>query len=356
MVNIPDDDLIYKINIDPSKINDKNILITGGTGSFGKKMISTLLRCFTPKKVIIYSRDEYKQSLLKTMFNPVKHPCLRFFIGDVRDLQRMTMAFKGVDIVFHTAALKRIQECEYNPQETIKTNIIGTENVVKAAIANNVKYVIGLSTDKACAPVNLYGATKLVGEKVMINGNILSGNSSEDSNATKFAVVRYGNQLNSRGSLVEIFKRLKDTNQPLTVTDASMTRFTILLQEAVNFVLMCLDRMVGGEIFIPKLPSYSVEQMVRAFDGLEDYQIIGTRAGEKYHELMISSDESHMAWEFDNFFIIIPSDELMVFNMNSYNLAGLSGTRRAQNLPYSSGNTTIICDHRLKRLIQAEIQ
>jgi len=349
-------DLIYPITIDPSKINGKNIFITGGTGSFGKKMIATLLEHFEPNKIIIYSRDEYKQSLLKEMFHFKEHPCLRFFIGDVRDLDRLTIALRNVDIVFHTSALKRVQECEYNPMEAIKTNIIGTDNVIQASIRNGVKYVVGLSTDKACAPVNLYGGTKMCAEKLLVNGNLLSGTGE---NATKVAAVRYGNQLNSRGSLVEIFSRLQDQGKELTVTDPEMTRFTILLQEAVNFVLMCLDVMIGGEIFIPKLPSYSVEQMVHAFDGGNNFRVIGARSGEKKHELMISGDESHTAYEYGNFFVLAPPPELQIFDINAYSKAdvahkysGLVPQQREANLPYSSGTSERISDQRLRRLIQ----
>jgi len=358
-----EDDLIYKININPEKINGKNILISGGTGSFGKKMLTTLLTHFQPAKIIIYSRDEYKQSLLKEKYPPSKYKCLRYFLGDVRDYERLSMALKHVDIVFHTSALKRIQECEYNPMEAVKTNILGTDNIVKAAVANRVKYVIGLSTDKACAPVNLYGATKLVAEKLIINGNLMSSDTTVNmtetvtktstKTSTKCAVVRYGNQFNSRGSLVEIFKRLADDKQPLTVTDPNMTRFTILLQEAVNFVLMCLDRMSGGEIFIPKLPSYSVLQMVKAFGATDNYQIIGSRAGEKHHELMISADESHEAWEFDDFFVIAPSPELMTFDFTNYDT--LTRRQRDPNSPYSSGNNALISDTRLRKLIDADL-
>ena len=346
-VEMSDEDLIYKININPEKINGKNIFISGGTGSFGKKMIKTLLTNFKPNRIIIYSRDEYKQSLLKVMFDPNVHKCLRFFLGDIRDYARLKLALKHVDIIFHTAALKRIQECEYNPMEAVNTNVLGTNNIVQAAIENNVKYVLALSTDKACAPVNLYGGTKLVGEKIVVNGNILSGG------ATKFAVVRYGNQLNSRGSLVEIFGRLKEEGKELTVTDAKMTRFTILLQEAVNFVLQCMDRMAGGEIFIPKLPSYTVEQMLEVFDAADNWRSIGVRAGEKHHELMINADESHMAWEFDDFFIIVPAEELMLFNFNNYN--GLKRIRRKESQPYSSGDNELITNERLRRLIQTEL-
>lgn len=341
-------DLIYQLNIDPRKINGKNILITGGTGSFGQMMTKTLLEHFTPNRIIIFSRDEYKQSLIKAKFPTKDYPCLRYFLGDIRDLQRLTTAMSGVNIVFHTAALKRIQECEYNPMEAVKTNILGTENVIQAAIDNKVEYVLSLSTDKACSPVNLYGATKLTAEKLVLNGNITS------KKQTKCCVLRYGNQFGSRGSLVEIFKRLRQQNQPLTVTATEMTRFTILLQEAVHFVLQCLDKMIGGEIFIPKLPSYSVEQMLRCFDATNpetDYQIIGVRPGEKYHELMISSDESHQAYEFEDFYVIAPLEEheLQFFDIKEYPESTYQKCHLAK--PYSSGDNELITDERLRHLI-----
>lgn len=337
---------IYKLNIRPELINDKNILITGGTGSFGKKLISILHTNFKPNKIIIYSRDEYKQSLLKEQYPQNKYPNMRYFIGDIRDFDRMLIAFKGVHIIFHTAALKRIQECEYNPMETIKTNIIGTDNVVNAAVRSNVNYVMSLSTDKACSPVNLYGATKLCAEKIVINGNILS------NGTTKLAVCRYGNQFGSRGSLVEIFTRAKRSGQPLTVTDPSMSRFTILLEEAVFFVLNCLDKMVGGEIFIPKLPSYTVQQMVECFDCSDNYNVIGARSGEKFHEQMISSDESHLAYEFADFFILAPLEEhdIQKFKIDHYN--SLTYTKVPAQLVYASDKAdNLISNQRLKYLI-----
>ena len=270
---------------------------------------------------------------------------MRFFIGDVRDQERMITAFHGVDIVFHASALKRIGECEYNPMEAIKTNIIGTENVIQAAIKNQVKYVLGLSTDKACNPVNLYGATKLCGEKLLVNANILGGG------ITKFCVIRYGNQLCSRGSIVEIFKNQKEQGRQLTVTDPTMTRFTILLQEAANFVLMCLDLMTGGEIFIPKLPSYSIEQMVKCFGQGKNYEVIGSRAGEKMHELMISSDESHTAYEFEKFFILVTLEEyqLQMFDHDAY--GRFEFKQREAQQAYSSGDNYLISNQRLCQLI-----
>ena len=347
--------LLYHLDVDPKKINDQNILITGGTGSFGNKMVATLLINFKPRRVIIYSRDEFKQSLMKEKFNPKKYPNLRYFIGDVRDYDRLETALRNVDLVFHASALKRIQECEYNPMEAIKTNILGTNNLIKAAIKNQVKYVIGLSTDKACSPVNLYGATKLCGEKLLINANILSGEQQEGTTGslhqTKFATCRYGNVMGSRGSLFQIFASQLQVDKSLTVTDPSMTRFTMLLEEAVNFVLNCYDKMTGGEVFIPKLPKYSIEQVLRCFDAEDNYQIIGARPGEKFHELMISSDESHTAYEFKDFYILTPLDEYGIqhFNIDAYSTYDYQ--KRQQSHPYSSQNAESITDERLKSLI-----
>lgn len=335
--------MIFELNITSYKLDGKNVLITGGTGSFGNKLVKTLLENFHVNKIIIYSRDEYKQSLMKERFRPADYPNLRYFIGDVRDLDRLNMAFKDVDIVFHTSALKRIVECEYNPMEAVKTNILGTDNVVQAAINNKVSHVIGLSTDKACSPVNHYGATKLCAEKILINGNIMSGG------VTKFSVCRYGNQFNSRGSLIEIFEKQVKNGQELTITDINMTRFTILLQEAVNFVLQCCDKMVGGEIFVPKLPSYSLEQIIRCFNA--KYRIIGIRPGEKMHESMISADESHIAYEFDKFYILTP---LVEFNLKNFDFKGY-GDAKYRKLDsgesYSSDNNYLIDDERLAKLI-----
>lgn len=335
--------MISNLEIDPAKLNNKNILITGGTGSFGNKLVKTLIDNFKPNKIIIYSRDEYKQSLMKEIFKPADYPFLRYFIGDVRDLDRLNTAFKDVDLVIHTSALKRIVECEYNPMEAIKTNILGTDNVVQAAINNKVKYVVGLSTDKACSPVNHYGATKLCAEKLLINGNIMSGG------FTKFAVCRYGNQFNSRGSLIEIFKKQINNGNDLTVTDITMTRFTILLQEAVHFVLNCYDKMIGGEIFIPKLPSYSLEQIITCFN--TNYRIIGIRPGEKLHEFMISPDESHIAYETEEFYLLIPLTEhnLKTFDFNQYDTTKFRKLNPGES--YSSGNNLLIDNERLLKLI-----
>jgi UDP-N-acetylglucosamine 4,6-dehydratase/5-epimerase len=274
---------------------------------------------------------------------------LRYFIGDIRDYDRLEIALKKVDVVFHACALKRIQECEYNPMEAIKTNILGTNNLIMASIKNNVSYVIGLSTDKACSPVNLYGSTKLCAEKLLINGNILSGG------LTKFAVCRYGNIMASRGSLFQIFKQQLADNKKLTVTDPSMTRFNMLQIEAVNFVLMCYNLMIGGEIFIPKLPSYSIAQVLRCLNVDEtQISIIGCRAGEKYHEIMISEDESHLAYELDDFFIMTPLEEhgLQHFNIDHYKNKQLQLTKVPSRIAYSSKNATPLTDEKLCLLIK----
>jgi UDP-N-acetylglucosamine 4,6-dehydratase len=316
-------------------LTGQNIMITGGTGSFGQKMVQTLLDHFKPNRIVIYSRDEYKQSLMKEKFPPHIYKHMRYFIGDVRDYDRLETAFHDIDIVFHASAMKRIQECEYDPMEAIKTNILGTNNVVRAAIKNKIKYVIGLSTDKACSPVNTYGACKLIGEKLLLNGNILS------SGTTKFAVCRYGNIMASRGSLFEIFKKQLAEGKQVTVTDPTMTRFNMLQQEAVNFVLFCLTMMIGGEIFIPKLPSYSVKQVLECFH-IKEYEVLGPRAGEKFHELMISCDESDLTYEFNKFFVLAPLTEwnLQNFNIEENHLKGLykgeQYKKRGFNNPYSS--------------------
>lgn len=343
------DQLQYTLDIPNEKLNDLNILITGGTGSFGHQMVHTLLTHFNPRRIVIFSRDEFKQAKMKELFSPKKYHNMRYFIGDVRDYERLETAFHGIDLVFHACALKRIQECEYDPMEAIKTNILGTKNVIRAAIKNNVKYVIGLSTDKACSPVNLYGATKLCMEKLLLNGNVLS------SNATKFSVCRYGNVMGSRGSLFPIFNRLKQEGKPLTVTDPTMTRFNMLLDEAVNFVLLCYDLMVGGEIFIPKLPAYTIGQVADCYGSKDgEYQIVGARPGEKFHEMMISGDESHLAYKFDDFYILTPLEEhgIQYFNIDSYNRKFQNITRLDSHKPYSSKDAKKLSNERLRFLIK----
>lgn len=281
-------------------IDDKSILITGGTGSFGKKMVEILLNNYNPKKIVIYSRDELKQFEMSQIYNS---PKMRYFIGDVRDLSRLKTAFNGIDIVIHAAALKQVVSAEYNPLECIKTNIIGASNVIEAAIENNIKRVIALSTDKAANPINLYGASKLCSDKLFISANNIKGNRN-----IKFSVVRYGNVLGSRGSVVPYFLNLKKQNASfLPITDENMSRFFITLESGVKFTLKNLERMHGGEIFIPKIPSVKIIDLAHAIAPKIPHKIIGIRPGEKLHEVMIPRDDWRLCVEFDTFYILEPS-------------------------------------------------
>lgn len=280
------------------KVNGKTVLITGGTGSFGKKMTQVLLTEHNPKKVIIFSRDEMKQWEMAQEFR--QHPNLRFFIGDVRDRERLYRAFYDVDIVIHAAALKQIPTAEYNPFEVIKTNILGAQNIIEASIDRGVKRVIALSTDKAANPVNLYGATKLCSDKLFVAGNSYVGGRD-----TRFAVVRYGNVVGSRGSVIPLFKKLRETGR-VPITDPRMTRFWITLEQGVKFVLQNLCRMQGGEIFVPKLPSMRVTDLAEAVAPGCRKEITGIRPGEKLHEVMITEDDARHTLEYDNYFVIKP--------------------------------------------------
>ncbi len=263
-------------------LNNKSILITGGTGSFGKKFTKTILSNYKPKKIIIYSRDELKQYEMEQLFSKKENELIRYFIGDVRDSERLKMAMKNVDVVIHAAALKHVPAGEYNPMETVKTNIIGGQNVIDAAINCSVKKVIALSTDKAANPINLYGASKLASDKLFVAANNLLGDSD-----SVFSVVRYGNVVGSRGSVVPFFNSLIDNNSKfLPITDKRMTRFWITLQEGVNFVLKNLERMHGGEIFVPKIPSIYITDLASAMAPNLKQKIIGIRPGEKIHEIM----------------------------------------------------------------------
>jgi UDP-N-acetylglucosamine 4,6-dehydratase len=280
--------------------NNKQILITGGTGSFGKKFVKLLLKEYQPKRVIIYSRDELKQYEMQQEFN---QPCMRYFIGDVRDKQRITMAMRGVDFVIHAAALKQVPAAEYNPMECIKTNINGAENVIDAALYNNVKKVIALSTDKAANPINLYGATKLASDKLFVAANNIAGDQD-----TSFAVVRYGNVVGSRGSVVPFFQRLIDEGaESLPITHQDMTRFWITLEQGVQFVVDNFKRMHGGEIYVPKIPSVKIVDLAKAMAPHLATHIIGIRPGEKLHEVMCPADDSYHTFEFDDHYVIAPS-------------------------------------------------
>ena len=280
--------------------NNKNIFITGGTGSFGHKYTQTLLQRYKPNKIIIYSRDEMKQYAMQQKYN---QNCMRYFIGDVRDQDRLVRAMRGVDYVIHAAALKQVPAAEYNPMECIKTNINGAENVIHAAIENNVEKVIALSTDKAANPVNLYGATKLASDKLFIAANNISG-----GDRPRFSVVRYGNVVGSRGSVVPFFEKLRDSGADhIPITHPEMTRFWISLQQGVDFVLKNFERMLGGEIFVPKIPSIRIVDLAKAIAPHLPIKDIGIRPGEKLHEMMCPGDMSYNTYEYDDHFVIAPS-------------------------------------------------
>lgn len=279
-------------------LNNKTILVTGGTGSFGKKFISKVLEQDV-KKVIVFSRDELKQY---EMAQEYTDPRIRFFIGDVRDKDRLYRAFDGVDIVIHAAALKHVGACEYNPFEAVKTNIHGAQNIIEAAIDRGVEKVIALSTDKAASPINLYGATKLASDKLFVAGNSYAGDKE-----TRFAVVRYGNVVGSRGSVVPFFKKLKESGEiQIPITDERMTRFWITLDQGVQFVIDNLQRMKGGEIFIPKIPSMKVVDLAEAIAPECEIKIVGIRPGEKLHEAMINEDDARQTLEYNNYYVIQP--------------------------------------------------
>ena len=315
--------------------DNKVILITGGTGSFGHKFTSIILERFNPKKLIIFSRDEFKQSVMSEKFN---HPSLRFFLGDVRDKERLTQACEGVDFIIHAAAMKQVPAAEYNPQECIKTNIEGAQNVIDAALLQEMKKVIALSTDKAANPVNLYGATKLASDKLFVAANNLTG-----SRKTRFAVSRYGNVVGSRGSVVPLFKRLVAENaSQIPITHTDMTRFWITLREGVEFVLDNFQRMHGGEIYLPKIPSVRVTDLAKAYAPNIPMEIIGIRPGEKIHEIMCSSDESHLVVEFKNFFLIKPSIKFHGESLDYINtLNDEKGSNVEPGFEYNSGTNPV---------------
>ena len=275
------------------------ILVTGGTGSFGKKFVELMLAEYHPAKLIVFSRDELKQHEMRVA--GFDHPSLRYFIGDVRDVDRLRRAMHGVDIVIHAAALKQVPACEYNPMEAIKTNILGSSNVVEAALDVQVKKVLALSTDKAVNPINLYGATKLAAEKLMVQSNSYAGGM-----ATRFSCVRYGNVVGSRGSVVPIFLQQKATGK-LTITDERMTRFWLTLEQGVRFVIQCVEKMHGGEVFVPKIPSMKIVDLARAIAPGIKLEVVGIRPGEKLHEVLISENESRSTIEMENMYVVQPS-------------------------------------------------
>ncbi|EGK8087623.1 UDP-N-acetylglucosamine 4,6-dehydratase (inverting) [Campylobacter lari] len=312
--------------------NGKSILITGGTGSFGKTYTKTLLQKYQPKKIIIYSRDELKQFEMAREFND---NCMRYFIGDVRDKERLNIAMKDVDFVIHAAAMKHVPIAEYNPMECIKTNIHGAQNVIDACLENNVEKCIALSTDKACNPINLYGATKLASDKLFVAANNIAGSSH-----TKFSVTRYGNVVGSRGSVIPFFKKLiNEGAKELPITDERMTRFWISLEDGVNFVLNNFAYMHGGEIFVPKIPSMKIIDLAKTMAPNLAHKIIGIRAGEKLHEIMISSDDSHLTYEFKDYYAISPSIQFNNIDIDfSINAKGQKGKKVSNGFSYSSDN------------------
>jgi len=318
--------------------NNKNILITGGTGSFGKKYTRIILEKYRPNKIIIYSRDELKQYEMAQVFND---PCMRYFIGDVRDGERLKEAMDGVDYVIHAAAMKQVPAAEYNPMECIKTNVHGAENVIKAAIENEVDKVIALSTDKAANPINLYGSTKLASDKLFVAANNMVG-----KRKTRFAAVRYGNVVGSRGSVVPYFAKLiKEGAKELPITHEDMTRFMITLEDGVNFVLKNFERMQGGEIFVPKIPSMKMTELAKAMAPDLPQKIIGIRPGEKLHEIMCPADDSHLTLEFDDHYVLRPTITFGFVADYTKNRLGEEGKSVDIGFEYNSGNNTEWLSH-----------
>ncbi|HEY7985300.1 MAG TPA: UDP-N-acetylglucosamine 4,6-dehydratase (inverting) [Methylophilaceae bacterium] len=326
-----------------SILNGKSVLVTGATGSFGKRFIKTVLEKCDPSRLVIFSRDELKQF---EMQQHIQSPKLRYFLGDVRDKERLYRAFDGIDIVIHAAAMKQVPASEYNPMEAIKTNIIGAENIVNVCIDQGVERVIALSTDKAANPLNLYGATKLCSDKLFVAGNALSGR-----HRTKFSVVRYGNVIGSRGSVIPFFMQ-KKTGGVLPITDARMTRFWITLGEGVEFVLDSLDRMQGGEIFVPKIPSMNIMDVAKVVAPECRTEIIGIRPGEKLHEIMITQDDAINTVEFDSHYVIQPATSW--WNSAQY-LSSTGGRTVPEEFHFSSDNNTWwMAQDELKALLQRE--
>lgn len=315
-------------------LNGKNILITGGTGSFGKRFLEVIFKKYKPNKVVIYSRDEYKQSVMKTEYaNKVDMSKVRFFIGDIRDKDRLYRAFENIDYVIHAAAMKQVPTCEYNPIEAVKTNIQGAQNVIDAALDHNVKRVVALSTDKAVNPINLYGGTKLVSDKLFIAANVYTGYVD-----TRFSVVRYGNVAGSRGSVIPIWKKLIENGEKtLGVTDMRMTRFWITLDQGIDLVFKALNESKGGETYISKIPSFHIGDLAEAM--LENCKIheFGIREGEKLHEIMVTKDDSLTTYEYDNHYIIYPHYDWA--NLERDILPG--GKKVPEGFEYSSDKNTL---------------
>lgn len=310
-------------------LNDKSILITGGTGSFGKKATEVILKRYKPRRLIIFSRDEFKQFEMAQTYPESKYDCMRYFIGDVRDKERLSRALHRVDYVIHAAALKHVPSTEYNPFEAVKTNILGAQNIINATIDQKVGKVIALSTDKAANPINLYGATKLCSDKLFIAGNAYVGRDQ-----SVYSIVRYGNVVGSRGSVIPFFLKQKETGV-LPITDSRMTRFWITLEQSVSFVLDCLGRMTGGELFVPKIPSMNIMDLAKAVDSKCRTEIVGIRPGEKIHETMISRDDSRKTLEYNDYYVIQPD-----FRYFERRYRNNGGTPVAEDFEYNSGTNS----------------
>jgi len=328
-------------------LNGKSILVTGGTGSFGRQFVRSVLNRYNPKRLIVFSRDELKQFEMQQEF-PAS--TMRFFLGDVRDGERLMQAMRGVDIVVHVAALKQVPAAEYNPTECVKTNVHGAENVIAAAIANEVEKVVALSSDKAANPINLYGATKLVSDKLFVAANNIAG-----GHRARFSVVRYGNVVGSRGSVIPFFrKRLAEGARELPVTDLRMTRFWISLQQGVDFVLRDFERMQGGEVFVPKIPSAKVVDLAMAMAPQLPTRVVGIRPGEKLHEVMCPSDDSHLTLEFDDHYVVCPSIQFSRPVDYRRNSIQEEGRRVPDGFEYSSGtNKWFLTNDELVKLVAA---
>lgn len=312
-------------------LNDKSILITGGTGSFGKKFTEMILGKYPNlRRLVIYSRDELKQFDMAQKYPADKYPQVRFFIGDIRDGARFKRACEGIDVIIHTAALKQVPTAEYNPDEFIKTNIGGAQNVIDAALAEPVKIVIALSTDKAAAPINLYGATKLVSDKLFIAANNIKGQRN-----LRFSVVRYGNVMGSRGSVIPFFMQKSKNGHIIPITDKEMTRFNISLEDGVEMVLWAIENALGGEIFVPKIPSYKIETVAKAISPAASLEYVGIRPGEKLHEEMITESDSYNTVEFEKYFAILPSDANKEKYMKHFNAWEV-----VKGFKYNSGTNT----------------
>jgi len=333
-------------------LNNKNLLITGGTGSFGSAFIEKVSKIYKPKKIIIFSRDELKQSEMQKKIKKSEIKKFRFFIGDVRDKERVHTALKEVDVVIHAAALKQVDTAEYNPLEAVKTNIIGAENIISASISNNVEKIIALSTDKACSPINLYGATKLVSDKLFISANNVKGKTK-----CKFSVLRYGNVMGSRGSVIPLFLQQKKNNEILTITDLEMTRFSLTIDDGINFAIKTLGMMTGGEIFVPKIPSYKMVDLITAI-GIK-YKIIGMRPGEKKHEDLISVSDAFQALETEKFYIISPNTKVAPWEKNKFmkhnKLKKLNYVKKGFSYS-SSNNKNFLSAGQIKNLIKKNLK